>query len=88
MSVDFAARKEISMKVVMPKIGMAMQEAMIIKWYRNDGERLVAGEPMVYIETEKITSVIPSPTTGIFRKLANEGEIVACNIEIAEIIAE
>lgn len=73
------------MEVVMPKIGMTMQDGKIIKWYRDDSEKIVEGEPMADIETEKLTTTITAPCTGIFTKVAQENAVVVCGDIIAEI---
>jgi len=76
------------MIVIMPRIGMTMQDGKIMKWYCNDGEKIIEGEPMLDIETEKLTNTIMAPLTGIFKKIAQENDIILCGDEIAEIIDE
>ena len=73
------------MKVVMPRIGMTMQDGTIVKWYKAEGETITAGEPMMDIETEKFTNTVPAPGTGVFHILVEEGEVADCGEEIAEI---
>lgn len=73
------------MKVVMPRVGMSMQDGTILKWYKNDGEIIKAGEPMADIQTEKLVTTIQATETGVFRKIANIGDTVKCGVEIAEI---
>jgi len=73
------------MKVVMPSIGMAMQDGKIIKWYQDDGAKVTEGEPMVDIESEKLTNTIPAPATGVFKRVAVEGDVILCGDAIAEI---
>ena len=41
-------------KVIMPKLGMAMETGKIIKWLKEEGERVEAGEPLLEIETDKV----------------------------------
>jgi len=74
------------MKVIMPRVGMTMQDGKITKWYLQDGQVIKEGEPMFEFETEKLTNVVDSPATGVFRKIAQEGDIVLCGEDIAEII--
>lgn len=73
------------MKVIMPRIGMTMQDGKILKWYPQDGETVKEGEPMLDIETEKLVNTIPAPCSGIFKKVVQEGEIILCGDDIAEI---
>ncbi|MEA4826231.1 MAG: lipoyl domain-containing protein [Clostridium sp.] len=73
------------MKVVMPRIGMSMQDGIIVKWYKQDGEKIVEGEPLLDVQTEKLITTVQATETGIFKKIANEGDTVLCGNEIAEI---
>jgi pyruvate dehydrogenase E2 component (dihydrolipoamide acetyltransferase) len=73
------------MIVIMPRIGMTMQDGKIIKWYYNDNEKIIEGEPLLDIETEKLVNTITAPCSGIFRKIAEEGDIILCGDPIAEI---
>lgn len=73
------------MKVVMPQIGMTMQEGTINKWFKKDGEHIEKGEPMLELGTEKLTNDIESTATGIFHPIAAEGDIIPCGEPIAEI---
>ena len=79
-------REEEKMIVIMPRIGMTMQDATIIKWFYGDGDKTVKGEPMLEIETEKITNTIDAPAEGIIHIKAQEGEVIECGEEIAEIV--
>ncbi len=74
------------MKVVMPQIGMTMQEGTISKWFKAAGEHIQKGEPMMELTTEKLTNEIEAPATGTFQPISAEGDIVPCGEEIAEII--
>lgn len=76
------------MKVVMPQIGMTMQEGTIAKWLKADGEEIKKGEPMLLISTEKLENEIDSPADGILKITAKDGEIITCGELIAEIIEQ
>lgn len=41
--------------VTVPKWGLTMKEVEIVKWHKNEGEKLEKGEPLVQVMTEKIT---------------------------------
>lgn len=73
------------MKLVMPKIGMNMTDGQIVKWHCEDGAKITAGDPMVDIETDKLTETINAPATGIFHKGIEAGEYVECGEQIGEI---
>lgn len=74
------------MKVVMPQIGMTMQEGTISKWYKADGDHIEKGEPMLELATEKLSNDIEAPAAGTFHPIAAEGDIIPCGEDIAEII--
>jgi len=74
--------------VIMPKLGLTMTEGTIEKWFKQEGDRVEKGEPLVEIITEKINFQYESPASGILRKiLHHEGETVPVTTPIA-IIAE
>ena len=74
--------------VIMPKLGLTMEEGTIEKWLKQEGDRVEKGEPLVEIITEKINFQYESPASGLLRKiLHHEGEAVPVTTPIA-IIAE
>jgi len=51
--------------VIMPKNGMDMQEGVLVRWLKNIGDPVVKDEPLIEIETDKITMEEPSAYTGV-----------------------
>jgi pyruvate dehydrogenase E2 component (dihydrolipoamide acetyltransferase) len=75
-------------KVIMPKLGLTMKDATIVRWLKAEGETVEKGEPLLEIETEKIATEVEAPASGVLRKiLAPEGSIVPV-IELIAIISE
>ena len=75
--------------VYLPIWGMQMEEGKVVKWLVSEGERVDKGEPLVEIETEKITNVVESPTTGIIARIvAKEDEVIKITGLLAVIIEE
>src|SRR2546427_12662379 len=75
-----------SIKVIIPQIGQSIAEATILKWFKQPGEKVEKGEPLVEIGTDKINTEIPAPESGVLEKLlVAEGETVAVETEIAVI---
>lgn len=71
--------------VVMPKISPRVSEAVIVEWLKKEGEEVKKDEPLLVVETEKVTVEINSPTSGIIKKiLASEG----INVKVSERLAE
>jgi pyruvate/2-oxoglutarate dehydrogenase complex dihydrolipoamide acyltransferase (E2) component len=59
------------------RVGMNMEEATIVKWYKQPGESFHAGEPLYEIETEKVNQEIAAASDGkMIEVCAREGEIV------------
>ncbi len=72
-------------KVVMPKLGQAMTEGVVVRWHRKDGERVVAGELLVTVETDKAAYDLEATASGTLHVVVQEGEEVPIHTVIAEI---
>lgn len=60
-----------------PDIGEGLTEGEIVRWLVKEGDEIKEGQPLVEVETDKALAEIPSPKTGLIRKiLAGEKEIV------------
>jgi 2-oxoglutarate dehydrogenase E2 component (dihydrolipoamide succinyltransferase) len=68
----------------MPKMGESVHEATIIRWLKNEGDRVEADETVLEIATDKVDSEVPSTAAGILTKrLFNEGDVVQVGTAIA-----
>lgn len=64
-------------EVQMPKNGMDMTEGTIIRWLKKEGDPVEKNEPLMEIETDKITMEAESPVSGILlKRLYEEGAVV------------
>ena len=72
-------------KVVMPKLGQAMTEGVVMQWHRKDGELVTAGELLVTVETDKATYDLEATASGTLHVVVPEGEEVPIHTVIAEI---
>lgn len=52
-------------EVVVPRLGLTMEEGRIIEWYKQDGEYVEAGEPLFSVETDKAVQDVEAPVSGI-----------------------
>ncbi|MGI6224971.1 MAG: dihydrolipoamide acetyltransferase family protein [Peptococcales bacterium] len=78
-----------AVEVYMPKLGMTMQEGLIVCWLKEEGETVNNGEAIVEISSEKITNVVEATTDGVMGKiLYTEGEVVKVGAIIAYIVEE
>lgn len=73
-----------STPVTLPKMGESVVEGTIIRWLKNEGERVEEDEPLVEISTDKIDTELPSPTAGVLSKiLVGPDETVEVGAELA-----
>lgn len=73
----------------MPKMGESVAEATIIKWTKNEGDKIKVDETVLEIATDKVDSEIPSPFEGVLlKKLFKEGDVVQVGAVIAVIGSE
>ena len=54
--------------VIMPKFGMAQEEATIIRWYKQEGEQVERGEPLLEVMTDKVNMDVDAPASGVLLK--------------------
>ena len=67
-------------------MGESVTEGVIAQWLKAEGDRVSADEPVVEVETDKITVEVPSPAAGVLRKQAvGEGDTVAVGDILGEI---
>lgn len=73
----------------MPKMGESIAEATIIRWLKNEGDRVEKDEPIVEIATDKVDSEIPSTEAGILvKQLYQDGDVVKVGEPVAMINTE
>jgi 2-oxoglutarate dehydrogenase E2 component (dihydrolipoamide succinyltransferase) len=76
-------------ELIMPKMGESVAEATIIKWTKNEGDKIKTDETVLEIATDKVDSEIPSPFEGtLVKKLFNEGDVVQVGAVIAVISSD
>lgn len=64
-------------KVIMTKLGLTMKEGTVVNWLKKEGERVEKGEALVEVETEKISTELEAPASGVLLKItAQKGAIV------------
>ena len=61
-----------------PTLGESVAEATVGKWFKQPGEAVAVDEPLVELETDKVTLEVPAPAAGVLSDIAaNNGETVA-----------
>ena len=69
--------------LLVPALGESVVEATVAKWMKSSGDSINADEPIVELETEKVTLEVPSPVSGILQEIvANEGD----NVEVGALL--
>ena len=78
-----------STKVIMPQMGESVAEGTILKWLVQEGEKVSKDQSLVEISTDKIDTEIPSPVSGILKKILHTvDETVPVGSVIAEVSEE
>src|SRR5215468_752289 len=71
-------------EVVMPQMGESIAEGTVTKWLKKVGEKVERDEPLLEISTDKVDTVIPSPSAGTITQIkVEEGQTVPINTVIA-----
>ena len=71
------------MKMVMPKMGMTMEEGTIVEWKKKDGDYVEKGEIILEIMTNKINIDVEAPDSGYLQILKHTDESVPVDEPIA-----
>jgi len=72
----------------MPKVGDAMTEGKVVRWYKKAGDKVSKGEPVLEIETDKVNLDLEAEADGTLGDLrANEGQMVPVGETLAQILA-
>src|SRR3990167_9569411 len=70
--------------IIMPQMGESVVEGTISKWHKKEGEKVKKDEPLVEIETDKITVEVPCPVDGTLVQIfVKEGETVPVGAKLA-----
>ena len=56
--------------LTMPKLGLTMKEGKVVKWFKQDGEQVVQGQPLVVVMSKKITYEVEAPASGVLHIVA------------------
>ena len=74
--------------MVLPKIGVNMEEATIVEWVVKPGDAIREGQHIVTVETDKASQEIYSSASGtIVKLLAETGQVIKCQEPLAMIAA-
>src|SRR4029079_5446971 len=69
-----------------PTLGESVTEATIGKWFKKAGDAVAVDEPLVELETDKVTIEVPAPAAGVLSDIAvKDGETVAVGALLGQI---
>jgi pyruvate dehydrogenase E2 component (dihydrolipoamide acetyltransferase) len=75
-------------EVIMPALGMAQETGKVLRWLKAEGDQVAKDEPLLEIETDKVTVEIESPADGTLAAIsAAEGDEVPVGNAIAFVLA-
>ena len=60
------------MDVIMPQLGETVTEGTVANWYKKVGDTVRADEPLFDVETDKVTTEIPSIASGVIKAILVE----------------
>ena len=76
-----------SIDIKVPSLGESVTEATIARWYKNIGESVTIDEPLLELETDKVTLEVPAPVTGQLSEIkVNDGDTVEVGAILGTII--
>jgi 2-oxoglutarate dehydrogenase E2 component (dihydrolipoamide succinyltransferase) len=73
-------------EIRVPALGESVTEATIGRWYKHAGEAVTVDEPLVELETDKVTIEVPAPAAGVLSEVvAKDGDKVAVGALLGQI---
>ena len=65
-------------EIRVPTLGESVTEATVGQWFKQAGDAVTADEPLVELETDKVTVEVPAPASGVLSEIVVEaGDTVA-----------
>ncbi len=77
---------EIEIKI--PNVGESVQEAVLVEWYKKDGDTVRKDDPLFVVETDKVTLEIVGEASGVLKIRVSQGETVAIGTVVGTIQTE
>ena len=77
-------RNAMAIEITVPTLGESVADATVARWIKTTGDAVAADEPVVELETDKVTLEVPAPVAGTL------GEIIAAegaNVEVGAVLA-
>lgn len=71
-------------EVKVPALGESVTEATVAQWFKKPGDQVTVDEPLVELETDKVTVEVPAPASGVLSELLIQS---GTTVEIGAILA-
>ena len=75
-------------KVAIQRMGQTMKEGTLVRWLKNDGDAVKAGEPLYEMEYDKASTEILAPIDGILKTIKEEGETFPVGTVVGQVYGE
>lgn len=59
-----------AVEIRVPQLGESVSEATVAKWFKKVGDSIAADEPLVELETDKVTVEVPAPSAGVLTAIS------------------
>src|SRR5262252_3368537 len=86
---------EMSIQIKVPAMGESVTEATIARWLKKEGDAVLQDEPLVELETDKVSVEVPSPAAGVLEHISvqqggtvNVGTVLGAVAEGAAAVAK
>src|SRR5512135_1288354 len=77
---------DMAFSVQMPALGESVTEGTVTRWLKQEGDSVERDEPLLEVSTDKVDTEIPSPASGVLKKIvAQEDDTVEVGGELAVI---
>lgn len=76
-----------AMNVLLPQWGMGMQEGIVVQWLKGEGDPVAEDEPIVEVESEKVTGTVDSPMDGVLARIVVAPGAVAQIYDVLAVVA-
>src|SRR6185437_14668867 len=79
-------KRDVMADIRVPTLGESVTEATVGKWFKKPGDAVAVDEPLVELETDKVTLEVPAPAAGVLGDIAvKEGDTVAVGAILGQI---
>ena len=72
-----------AIEITVPDLGESITEATVAKWFKKVGDPIAADEPLLELETDKVTLEVPAPSAGVLQEIL---VIDGTNVEVGAIL--